>query len=136
MRWLLALLLFILAACNTGGPGFGGIEPERVSQDGSSFLFRRTGPLIEAQRISPEMMPRFQTVATKAGRAAEARTGCDVAWIMGDQAVMMMALDCPGGPPPPKMPRTQNWSCHAITASRAITDALVSSDISLNCTRG
>ncbi|QFS81397.1 hypothetical protein FIU97_00940 [Roseivivax sp. THAF40] len=136
MRCFLPLLLALaLSACNTGGPGFSRIAAERVTQSGSTFLFRRNGPLIEAQRVSPEMLPRFQPVARKAGIAAQARTGCPVRWIVGDQAMMIMALDCPGGPKPPKIPRSRYWSCEAIGYARPVGERLVSADVNLTCRR-
>ncbi|SIS84479.1 hypothetical protein SAMN05421759_104249 [Roseivivax lentus] len=133
---LIVLFCLLLGACNTGGPGFARIAPDRVTQDGSTFLFRRNGPLIEAERISPEFLPRFQPVARKAGLAAQTRTGCPVVWIMGDQAMMVLALDCPGGPKPPKMPRSVHWRCDALGTSRPVGERLVSVDFSLSCRKG
>lgn len=136
MRWLRLLpLCAILAACNTGGPGFSRIAAERVTQNGSTFLFRRNGPLIEAQRVSPELLPRFQPVARKAGIAAQIRTGCTVPWVVGDQAMMILALDCPGGPPPPRIPRTRFWSCEAVGYARPLGERLVLADVNLSCRR-
>ena len=136
MRVLCFLILGVLAACNTGGPGFSGIAPERVSRDGSVFLFRRNGPLIEAQRVSPEVAPRFQPVARKAGLAAQAKTGCPVRWVMGDQAMMILALACPGAPEPPKMPRTRHWRCDALGSARPVGARLTSASFSLSCRKG
>lgn len=136
MRLILLCLLSCLAACATGGPGFVGVDAERVTQDGSTFLFRRNGPLIEAQRVSPEWLPSFQPVARKAGLAAEARTNCAVDWILGDQAMMLLALACPGGPDPPNMPRSKHWRCDALGTATRLTDRLVASDFNLTCRPG
>ncbi|MHA6324649.1 hypothetical protein [Roseivivax sp. CAU 1753] len=134
--WPLLLLLLALTGCNTGGPGFSGIEPVRVSQDGSTFLFRGNGALIEAQRVSVEFAPRFQPVARKAGIAAQIRTGCPVEWIVGDQAMMILALACPGAEKPPKLPRGANWICDVLGASRPVGERMVSSTFSLSCRKG
>ncbi|MCE0505987.1 hypothetical protein LR948_11510 [Roseivivax sp. GX 12232] len=135
IRVLALLAACFCLSCNSGGPGFSGLPAETVTQDGSRFLLRRDGPLLEAQRVSPEWLPRFQPVARKAGTAAERRTGCRVAWVTGDQAMMLLGLACPGGPDPPPPPRNRYWSCEALTQSRDLGGGLTASDIALSCRR-
>lgn len=107
--WLLSVLL--LAACNTGGPGFRGIEPVKKEVDGSRFLMRFNGQLVEAIRTSHEIFPQFETVARKAGIAAHEQTGCIPHWIRGDAALMVIGLSCNGARPPPKPKRRARFHC-------------------------
>ena len=114
MKLLCILLLFpllFLAGCNTAGPGFRGIEPVKQEVEGSRFLLRVNGTLVEATRTSPEAFPRFGTVARKAGIAAHAVTGCIPHWIRGDPAMMVIGLSCNGSRPPPKPRRQASFSC-------------------------
>ncbi len=90
-----------------GGPGFRGVEPIRTEYGGSTFLLRVQGNIVEATRTNPEMLPRFETVAKKAGLAAQRQTGCKAAWIEGDAAMMLIGMSC-NGEPAPKKPKRQN----------------------------
>ncbi len=107
--WILSLLL--LTACNTGGPGFRGITPVEKRVDGSRFLLRVNGPLVEAIRISPEAFPRFEDVASRANIAAHELTGCLPRWTRGDPSMMVIGLSCNGARAPAKPKRNARYSC-------------------------
>ncbi len=129
--WLLTLLM--LSACNTGGPGFRGIAPVERTVEGSRFLLRVNGPLVEAIRTSPEAFPKFEEVARKAGLAAHGITGCIPHWIRGDAAMMTVGLSCNGSRPPPKPKQQARFSCD-IRDSYA-TPARSVHDLELECYR-
>lgn len=102
------LLLLGLVGCASAGPGFYGAEKHTREVEGSRFILRFRGPLVEATRTSPEWMPRFADVARKAGIAAQIETGCRAKWVEGDPAMMWIGLSCDGKPAPklPRRPRT------------------------------
>jgi hypothetical protein len=107
----LLLTLLLLAACNTGGPGFRGIVPVERSVEGSRFLLRVKGPLVEVIRVNAEAFPKFEAVARRAGIAAHDVTGCIPHWIRGDAAMMVIGLSCSGSRPPPKPKNRSRFSC-------------------------
>lgn len=123
------LLLLCLAACNTAGPGFRGIPPVEQTYDGSRFLLRQNGPLVEVIRTSPEVLPKFRDVARKASLLLQDRTGCIAAWVVGDPAMMVVGLSCDGAKPPRKPKRKVSFSCDADDIYRTQTRI----DLSLNC---
>lgn len=96
----LVLFLLLLAACNTAGPHFRGLEATRVTIEGSTFDIRVQRRLAEAIRINSEYAPRFGPIAERAQRAIEMVSGCDVTEMRGDQAQAIGLLDCGSGPPP------------------------------------
>lgn len=118
MRFEFAFLsLCILMACNTGGPGFRGVPAVTRSVDDSTFLIRVARPMAEATRTSPEMLPRFGVVARRAAQAVEQESGCSVAWIQGDPAMMVLGLSCDGAKPPRKPKRKARFSCDATNVT-------------------
>ncbi|MFZ5964084.1 hypothetical protein ACOXXX_14125 [Thalassococcus sp. BH17M4-6] len=131
MLWRLIPLVFLLTACNTGGPGFRGIDPVAQDYDGSRFLIRRNGPLVEVLRVSPEAMPSFRVVARKAGLLTQRMTGCRAAWVRGDQAMMVIGLSCDGAKPPKKPKRRARFGCDVDRAYRL--DSLV--ELEFQCFR-
>lgn len=99
---LIAVTLLLgagLAACNTPGPGFRGHDPVRVRVQGSIFDVRVAANRAEAIRRNPEWTLRRETVAPRAVVAIEAVSGCRVAHLGGDQAVIRARLECGPGPP-------------------------------------
>lgn len=92
-RWLIPLLL-LLPACDGGSPHFMGIEPTRVTVDGSTFAVRVKGDLAEAVRINPQYAPRMGPIGGRAARAMEQVSGCTVREIRGDQALILGLLAC------------------------------------------
>lgn len=108
MRTLPVVSLILgLAACDAAGPGFSGAEKAIREQDGARFTLRRRGDLVEAIRTNPEVLPRFQAVAPKAGIAAQLWTGCRAEWVMGDPAMMVVGMACDGRTPP-KLPKRRH----------------------------
>lgn len=100
MRLLFWLFLPFLAACNTPGYEFRGINPVRVSIGKSTFDVRVDGTSAQAIRINPEWAPRFEAVAPRGAMAMQKVSGCKVARLRGDPAVMLARLDCGAGVPP------------------------------------
>lgn len=107
----LLLMLFALAACDAAGPGFRGADKVVRDYDGSRFTLRRQGNVIEAIRTNPEVLPRFQPIARKAGIAAQIETGCKAAWVVGDPSMMWIGLSCDGGKAPPKPRKSKVFFC-------------------------
>lgn len=103
----------VLTACNAGGPGFRGVPHLKQEVAGSRFLLRTRGAYAEVIRVSPERLPRFETVAQKASVAVFRETGCVPRWIIGDPAVMTMGLSCNGALAPPKPKRRKTLVCDA-----------------------
>ena len=106
MRLVLVSLL-LLTACNTAGPGFRGTEAVKTEYEGSKFLLRQRGAIVEATRTNPEMLPRFEIIARRAGIATQLHTGCKAEWVEGDAAMMLIGLSC-NGEKAPKKPKRQN----------------------------
>ena len=112
MRILSVFLIILgLAACDTAGPGFRGTDKIVREYDGSRFTMRRKGDVIEAIRTNPEMLPRFQPVARKAGIAAQIETGCKAAWVVGDPSMMWIGLSCNGAKAPRKPRKSKMFFC-------------------------
>lgn len=100
-----------LAACDTAGPGFRGLDQTHVDYEGSRFTLRRQGDVVEAIRTNPEMLPKFETVARKAGIATQIETGCTAAWVVGDPSMMWIGLSCEGAKAPPIPRKTRVIFC-------------------------
>ncbi|RKT28060.1 hypothetical protein BXY70_3418 [Roseovarius halotolerans] len=92
----LMLACLLLAGCNTPGPGFRGIDPQRVSIGKSTFDVRvdPLGARAQAIRVNPEWAPRRQSVEQRAVAAIEQVSGCRVAHLDGDQVVLVARLAC------------------------------------------
>lgn len=91
---LLLALVVLLAACNTPGPHFRGLEATRVTIQGSTFDVRVRGELAEAIRVNSEYAPRFSPVRERAAIAMAQVSGCEVKDVRGDQALATGLLDC------------------------------------------
>lgn len=103
MRVLAVLFLGLLTGCATTRY-FRGVDAVRLNVDGSVFDVRLRGNLAEAIRINPQYAPRLGLLRVRAGFAMGKVSGCRVAGVLGDQAVMTGVLDCreaaPGGVDP------------------------------------
>lgn len=98
VRGLALLMLCIcLAACHTASPYFSGIPSQRIHIEDAVFDVRVRKDLAEANRISPQFAPRFNTVAVQAARAMRIVSGCDVAEVRGDAAQIIGVLACGKG---------------------------------------
>lgn len=99
MAKILLVFIFLLAGCAGGSPHFMGIEPQRVTVDGSTFVVRIKGDLAEAVRVNPQYAPRMGPIGQRAALAMEQVSGCAVRHISGDQALILGRLDCDKQPP-------------------------------------
>ncbi|WP_146584943.1 hypothetical protein [Puniceibacterium confluentis] len=133
MKLVFLLALTLLMACNTGGPGFRGIVPVERQVDGSRFLLRVNGPLVEAIRINPEAFPAFHDIVRKAGIAAQEVTGCTPQWARGDPALVVLGLACEGAPAPPKPRRRAGFTCNILDTYA--TPPRRPRDLTLDCYR-
>lgn len=111
MRWF-PILLLSLAACDSPSPAFYNATKMVREVEGSRFTLRFNGPMVEAIRTSPEMLPTFQTIAARATKAVTAeRPECEVAWVEGDPAMMWLGLSCNGEKPPERIKRFKTTFC-------------------------
>jgi len=94
MRVCVVLSFALLASCATETRHFRGVDPVRVTVDGSSFDIRLRGNLGEAVRVNPQYAPRLGPLRARAGFAMEQVSGCTVTGVLGDQAVMTGILEC------------------------------------------
>jgi hypothetical protein len=99
----------LLAACNTPGAGFRGVEPTRITAGGSTFDVRVVGVRAEALRLDTRWAPRLSSVAPQAVVAIERVSGCRVRRLAGDAALMTARLDC--GQPLAPLPRGKTYDC-------------------------
>lgn len=100
MRFTVLIALGLLAACDTPSPAFYGAPAHRISMGGSDFIIRIKGLRAEAIRTNAEWAPRMAAVAPRGVAAIETVSGCKVAKLKGDQAMMVARLDCGGNTPP------------------------------------
>ncbi|MDU8927554.1 hypothetical protein RXV86_09175 [Alisedimentitalea sp. MJ-SS2] len=101
MKRLVCLVFAVaLAACNTPSPGFRGVEPVRITIGQSTFDVRVDGNRAEAIRLNREWAPRLEAVAPRAVAAIEKVSGCSVAKLGGDQALIEARLKCGKGAEP------------------------------------
>jgi len=103
--WRLILPIFLgLMACDTPSEPFRGQPVTRVAIGGNLFDIRIRGRRAEAIRINARWAPNRLSVADAATRAITAVSGCRVAGLGGDQAMITARLDCGQGAPPPVPP--------------------------------
>ena len=115
MRALSACLAcLLLLACNTPSPGFRGIDPVRVTVDGSVFAVRVAGNAAEAIRINPQYAPRMGPIGDRARVAIERVSGCSVARLGGDQAMIRARLSCGRAAPGAPLSGPEGWTCVAL----------------------
>lgn len=93
-------MILILFVVGCGGPTrfFRDQTATRVTVDGSVFDVRVRGELAEAIRQNPQYAPRLGPIGGRAAFAMTKVSGCKVASILGDQAVILGLLDCNGRP--------------------------------------
>ena len=89
------MVLLCLSACTVPAPRFMGVEPVQADVQGSTFVMRRKGKLVEVIRVSREWAPRLsQQLGRRAEIAVEEAYGCPVRDIRGDAAMMIARLKC------------------------------------------
>ena len=97
------LALILISGCNAPGAEMRGAPVQRVEVAGFAYDVRQNGPHIQAIRRNLAGFPKIREVAATAEAAMEQVSGCEVAWLMGDVAVMWGGLSC-NGEKPPKQP--------------------------------
>ncbi len=117
------LLVLILAACDTPGPGFRGIDPVRISVGKSTFDVRVNGTRAQAIRLNMEWAPRPAAVAPRAVAAIEQVSGCRVTRLDGDQAVILAKLDCGTGTRP-RAPGPRALDCEVEPLGGGLVDLI------------
>lgn len=98
MRLPVVMSLCLLASCATETRHFRGVDPLRLTVDGSTFDIRLRGNLAEAIRINPQYAPRLGPLRARAGFAMAQVSGCQVTGVLGDQAVLTGVLQCRDAP--------------------------------------
>ncbi|MEM1236160.1 MAG: hypothetical protein AAGI10_04250 [Pseudomonadota bacterium] len=100
MRLLWLFVALLLAACNTPTPQFYGVEPVRVTMDGSAYRVFQAEDRAQVLRVSPEMLPNKNAEA-KIIHAIRFATGCNVVGkLKGDVALANARIDCGAGARP------------------------------------
>ena len=94
MRVSVVVSIFLLASCVSETRHFRGVDPLRMTVDGSSFDIRLRGNLAEAIRVNPQYAPRLGPLRARAGFAMAQVSGCQVTGVLGDQSVLTGILDC------------------------------------------
>lgn len=94
MRWYIAALVVVSAACHGPSRHFSDVAVTRISVEGSTFDVRVKGQLAEAIRVNREYAPRFGPIRQRAGVAMRQASGCDVLDVLGDQSIATGVLDC------------------------------------------
>lgn len=112
--FLFAALVILLAACDTPSPHFAGLPATRVTVDGSTFDVRVNALQAEALRTNAQYAPRLGPIGTRATVAMEKVSGCKVAKITGDAALVRGYLDCGKGAA--ELPRrgSLSYDCYSI----------------------
>jgi hypothetical protein len=99
MYYVLFILVFLLA-CDRPSQAFRGVVPQRVSIGDSIFDIRVKEQRAEALRLNSEWAPRRAAVEPRARAAIEKASGCKVARIRGDPAMIVADLSCGSTPAP------------------------------------
>ena len=97
MRFFISICgLLILLGCSSPGGRFSGVEPIRVSVEGSVFDVYVVGDGVRAIRMNFEMLPTLAVIGTRAVAAIEQVTGCSVVTgsMRGDQVMVEARVKC------------------------------------------
>lgn len=124
LRGTILFLIVALSGCNASGPEFRRVAPKRITVGSSIFDVRVAGTQAQAIRVNPEWAPRLPAIAPRGAAAMEIVSGCRVARLWGDQAVMEAHLDCGAGPPP--LPKAQTYECEREPVYRGYADLICS----------
>ena len=115
-RFALFPLLILLSGCNGPGLRHLGVAPVPVAEGGMTFDIRTRAGMAEAIRTNPMAGVRMVDVATNGGRAILRVTGCEVAWLRGDPAVLLAGLNCGAGHKTPPQPRRRTICTGTVSA--------------------
>lgn len=104
-----AFVLNGLGGCDTPGPEFWGIKPQRITVQDVAFDVRIAAKRAEAIRLNSQWAPRLAAAAPQAVAAIEQVSGCRVRALAGDAARMTAWLDCGQALAP--LPRSNSYDC-------------------------
>ena len=110
----LYLVVLLLTACNTAGPGFRGVPATRITVEGSTFDVRIKDNRAEAIRVNAQYALRVGPIGARAQIAIEGASGCAVRKMGGDQAQIVAELSCKGAPPAAPRHRAPEYSCWPV----------------------
>ncbi len=128
-RYVVLLFLVCVSGCNGPGLRHLGVAPVPVREGNMQFDIRSRGGLAEAIRTNAIWGVRMRDVVAHGRRAITRATGCEVAWLRGDPAVLLAGLDCGDGRPVPPPPRHRTV-CHGTVLAPARSGE---SDVILSC---
>lgn len=94
MRRVLLLAPFLVAACDSPSLSMAGANSAQVQVGGMTFGVHYKGTEAEVLRLDTRWRPSFAEVSANARIAVQQVTGCRVADITGDPAMMKASLDC------------------------------------------
>ncbi len=94
LRYVMIFLL--IAGCSSASLSYRGVDPVRVTVDGSTWDVYRSGDNVQAIRVNFEMLPEVGRMVGRAITAIERATGCGVVAnsASGDQALVNARIDC------------------------------------------
>lgn len=113
----LPLLLLLVAACDSTTSAVARWPSARVESAGLVFGVHWQDDRAEAYRLSGPSRP-FAAVAARAAAAIQAVSGCAVAELGGDPAIVTARLACDGAAPRPPTLRITPGDCSAGTVWR------------------
>lgn len=108
------LLLFLLTGCDAPGEPFKHVPATRVQIGETLFDVRVRGEIAEAIRVNVQYAPRLGWLRTRSGFAMAQVSGCAVEGVLGDQAVMLGVLICPGRRPKRSGGPDQHYDCEDL----------------------
>lgn len=117
MKHGLIFLTFLTSSCNAPCIAFRGSDVKRITIAQSTFDVRVKDRRAEAIRTNMEWAPRLEAVLPRAVTAIEQASGCKVARVHGDAALIKADLACAGEPVPAPPP----MRCKAVEVDAAGT---------------
>ena len=97
MRFVAFMCVFLaLVSCSSPGRRFNGVEPVRITVEGSDFDVYVLGDEVRVIRMSFEMLPTLAVIGPRAVIAMERVTGCKIVngSFFGDQAMAEARVSC------------------------------------------
>lgn len=97
MRFAMVIwLVLVLVSCSSPGRKFNGIEPVRVTVEGSDYDVYVSGKDVRVIRMNFELLPNLAVTASRAIFAIESASGCPVVVgsYSGDQAMAQARIKC------------------------------------------
>jgi len=94
MRRILLLAPLLLTACDSPSLSMAGANSEQVQVGGMTFGVHYRGTTAEVLRLDRDWRPSYAEVSANARIAVQQVTGCRVAEITGDPAILKATLDC------------------------------------------